>query len=501
MRRPMGDNCLSVAVPTERDQLGQECGANAIAAATVGGLRVSRAVRGTHLDRSGSYSRISGPIPFRSRSRMADNSTTAIAEGESDQDDGIYRRPPGSYVRPSCQFDIDANYSSTGMWPVVGTSYHQDALARFRGQDGTEVLVELVPEPGNPHDDTAVACDINGLRVGYKPSGAAWPWHDIVRAANLDGYAVVTHGRILEDDEYEDVGVAIPGQSWSDLVDMTVRFGVRAEFESLLHDLTPDEEEALFLDDANDPDRGVLRGWCEQRGAYPRNSWSPANAPSGETRDYFERMPYWFSYFLKMEAKSRREARMRRRRVEREEARAAARREAERAKQEAAAQREVEARRREAERLDVGRRALRMHSSGSTKAEIGHVLSLSVGQVERAMGVARRQDGVRSTWNEKAQEARRALAREAVHLQETGLTVKQVGERLGRSPESVKSLLSDGKFYADPDLVPERLALARECSVLQNEGRSKDEIVELLDVSRAMALRAFRDAQALDATG
>ncbi|WP_158022646.1 sigma factor-like helix-turn-helix DNA-binding protein [Mycolicibacterium gilvum] len=53
--------------------------------------------------------------------------------------------------------------------------------------------------------------------------------------------------------------------------------------------------------------------------------------------------------------------------------------------------------------------------------------------------------------NAQARAERIARCRKSVELQVQGLTRKQIAERLGVSETLVKSLLRDGKFYANPN--------------------------------------------------
>jgi hypothetical protein len=55
---------------------------------------------------------------------------------------------------------------------VVGVTHYQDALAELTGRKADEeiradVIATLVPEPDNPHDEHAIAVDVEGRRVGY----------------------------------------------------------------------------------------------------------------------------------------------------------------------------------------------------------------------------------------------------------------------------------------------------------------------------------------------
>lgn len=87
---------------------------------------------------------------------------------------------------------------------IVGESYYQDALASIAGpkcEDGYHlpVTVELRREPKNPHatDGNAVACLINGKKVGYVNHGDSARLQPMLRQfekdkkkAGVDGYIV-----------------------------------------------------------------------------------------------------------------------------------------------------------------------------------------------------------------------------------------------------------------------------------------------------------------------
>lgn len=69
--------------------------------------------------------------------------------------------------------------------PVVGTSHHQDTLARAADTHGRrKFLAMLKPEPDNPHDANAVAVIIDGHMAGHLPRDDAALYHE-----DLDGQA------------------------------------------------------------------------------------------------------------------------------------------------------------------------------------------------------------------------------------------------------------------------------------------------------------------------
>lgn len=104
--------------------------------------------------------------------------------------------------------------------------------------------------------------------------------------------------------------------------------------------------------------------------------------------------------------------------------------------------------------------------------------------------------GRAETWSASA-DSRRTDAAEALCLQRSGLARGEIAEKLNRSVDTVKSLLSDARFYEAPDEFPERLMLAQQVGALRAQGLTQDEVLHHAGVSRKIGLRAWRDAQVL----
>lgn len=51
--------------------------------------------------------------------------------------------------------------------PVVGETYHADAIRKAEQSTDREPIAELIPQPDNPHDRNAVAVNVNDFHVGY----------------------------------------------------------------------------------------------------------------------------------------------------------------------------------------------------------------------------------------------------------------------------------------------------------------------------------------------
>ncbi|MEV6101488.1 hypothetical protein [Nocardia sp. NPDC051981] len=58
------------------------------------------------------------------------------------------------------------------------------------------VEVEAITEPGNPHDHTAIALDLNGTRIGYLPRGISGKLFLSIKQLNTAGFRVLLVGRI-----------------------------------------------------------------------------------------------------------------------------------------------------------------------------------------------------------------------------------------------------------------------------------------------------------------
>jgi hypothetical protein len=83
---------------------------------------------------------------------------------------------------------------------------------------GVEIVLEAVPEPGNPQDGTAIALDLYGGRVGYLyrfQSGSLFPW---IVEANKAGFHVLMRGQVTGTDGVRELRVraadAVDLQAW-----------------------------------------------------------------------------------------------------------------------------------------------------------------------------------------------------------------------------------------------------------------------------------------------
>jgi hypothetical protein len=102
---------------------------------------------------------------------------------------GHYVRQASDYIRPAFPLRLDGTvswYAKTG-WENV------EIIQRVPA--GAEIVVEAVPEPGNPHDHKAVALDVDGMRVGYVPRWLAASLFPAIVEANKAGFYVLMQAK------------------------------------------------------------------------------------------------------------------------------------------------------------------------------------------------------------------------------------------------------------------------------------------------------------------
>ena len=400
----------------------------------------------------------------------------------------FYVRASGEYVRPAETFRLDSVCDEHARWvPAAGVTFHQRALAGYR--DGQDVTVELVPETGNPHDNRAVALDVDGQRCGYVYADSA-PWyHDVVRAKNRSGAAVVTAGKVrheTSDDEEPVILLHWRRPNLDALLDLAEGAGLREAHDRVWSRLTPEQQKEALAECWEEFSRSTCRALRASAELAPELTWSSTG--SGKLA---ERVPAWHYSF------ARDDVLMARERAREERARAYMERQAAKAEQKrAAAEMRAAA---AAERRAIERTATDLCRRGElTYAQIAEQTGLPRSTVERLARAARNSEGIPSNrWHDDAVAGRIERALRAAVLQETGLSRREIANELGCGAESVKQLLADGKFYCAPEAYPSRLGTARSAAHLLAQGATKDEVGARLGLSPPALVRACRDAYAV----
>ncbi|MFJ8082930.1 hypothetical protein ACIQ6Y_20260 [Streptomyces sp. NPDC096205] len=403
---------------------------------------------------------------------------------------GIHIRRPDEYVRPAGRMLLDDCFRASGEFYASGAYYFQESLSRFPA--GQKVEAELVPEPHNPWDARAVACDVDGQRVGYLPAVSAKMWHDVVRAWNRAGFAVyveATTNRWTTNDDKDRFGLTLPKYDWASLTDLAEAAGLRTAWAAAMSGLTEQQRLLLREDGGYTPDASALRALLRKRSQHPAFQWGT----SKDSESLSDRMPFWYGYFVREQMRAEQE-RLR-------HARHIRSRLLHTFKDEIARRRQGEREHARDLRREEDRRALELQREGRRVADIAAELGLTHKQAESALSRARDAAGVPATRTQDLQSERRRQAAQAVSLKRSGLARAQIARAMGRSADTVDELLKDGLFHEAPEDHPERLQLARRCVELRAAGLVKEEVLARLGVSRKQALRAFRDASSLPGTG
>jgi len=398
---------------------------------------------------------------------------------EAEDLSGVWRRPAGEYVPGLARLqlcsmeearfahvkaDLDLDERETFLTGIRGNDFHPEAYtdATLRG----EVWFELVPEPSNPHDPHALALDLNGVRAGHVGASMAPYYQWLVRAANGSGKRCLVPGFIEN-----------PASAWVVLPTLRVAQD-RLAAESVLTrlravwDLLPAELHRHVEADGFHPSEETAAELWGYRRLEP--TLFPVVPDPGAYSPGWGRM-------LNSVRLERNERRVEERRLKRE-----------------AEVAEKETRRREREKSvtlpdDQIRELFR---AGESKAGIGRSLGVSHDTIRKVLGdhEGRPSQGGTSAWSDATRNDRIQRCFRALELQRVGASRAQIARLVGTSPESVKDLLADGRFYQDPESYPERLALARQ-AVSEGWTNTMGRAVG------ASGLRAAKDARVLTKIG
>ncbi|MDR3081639.1 MAG: hypothetical protein LBV60_12060 [Streptomyces sp.] len=401
---------------------------------------------------------------------------------------GSHTRRPGEYVRPSGRILLDDHDRSEGEYYAAGAYHHQESLGRFRA--GQTVEVELVPEPFNPWDARAVAYDVQGQRVAYMPGTAAKFWHDVVNAWNAAGCAVYVRAMVNRWDSNGEVrfGLTVPAWEWQSLLNMAEAAGLRSAWEAVMRGLSDQQRLLMREDGGYTPDDSVLKVLLRKREEFPMFRWG-----GKRDGDLGERMPFWYGYFVREQIREERERHRFARSVKSDLVFAF--------KEEIRRRKSLEREQARLLRHEREKQALRLRSEGLTNTDVAAELGLSPKQVEGLLYRARKATGATLRRNDDLQHERRRAAEEALGHKRSGMARAEIARTMGRSVDSVKELLQDAVFYEAPGDHPERLELAVRCADSRREGHTKEMVLAELGVTRAKALRAFRDASFLESSG
>jgi len=416
------------------------------------------------------------------------------------------------HTTDSGQTEQPAQLDQYEMW--LGGTAHQPY--RFDGHAiGDRILLELVPEPYNPADTTAVACDYDGHRVGYLFSNVAADWHDVVRAAKAAGVAVLLPAQLHADDFHDRPDGLIPRvliPNWAHRLALFAKFGLADLLDELLARLDAENPELVreLLEASWEAEYRpeVISAVSKYADAYHEFSWptSPAGGPARRA------LPACWEVYLRAllgqereAARTRRQEERRQRAAEREAARAAA----------AAARAETERARAERDALII-----ELTQQGVSARDIAAEVGVSAGQVAKVRGAYRAAHpemtfpvitpapvaadatvdlSIFGGAKVNLDQARERLDRgtRALTLQQAGASRAKIGADLGVSVETVKGLLRDARFYAQPTSASERLERAQGARRAHEAGTGKARYEKECGLSKGKAEESWRDATSL----
>jgi predicted transcriptional regulator len=336
------------------------------------------------------------------------------------------------------------------------------------------VEIELVPEPGNPHDRWAVALYVNGARIGYISSDAAGVWQDFVVTCNRRGIAVFARGDVRTLDGGRPAAtVFLPWEN--ELSELAMDDEVKAQCDHLLDALDPEDRDRMIAIGGwgiGAPYARILHGATR---FAPDLNWKP-----NTKRHRWDSLPsqiVWRVSSINSEQRAvRAESRARARALiveEREKLR------------------EARALAAEHRHRILQENVPLLYLNGSSKRAIASALQCSPAEVTRYL--ASTGTPSRSRPNSVSRDRRTARTLEAVRLQRRGLSRKKIAEELGCSLLTVKILLKDGKFYVDPLSDLPRLGLVQAAGGRQEGGERQEETAQRLGISTAKLKEVRRD--------
>jgi hypothetical protein len=352
---------------------------------------------------------------------------------------GSYTPPADEYLRPSGRTELKPKTYVDNHY-VRGASFHSENFVDCRS--GDVIQLELVPEPGNPYDRWAVALHLEGRRVGYISAEDSGLWHDIVFAYNRAGSAVLAEGIVhTYGEDTTGLTVLLPG--FEDAETLMSDLGLFQECDAVIAAL-PEEARDRILDSEryglSASDVRLLRSkkhlapslnWHKSRGSRLEDRYPTALYRRLIELDQLKRARMW-----EEKQAARQEARLERERLKQET------RDAKAAAQEAFV-----------ERVKV------VHASGASMSAMCRDLGCSASRIKRVLSL-KGLDALPKQ-NQVAKDERMVRAQQALRLQQGGYTRNQIAGKMDCSFETVKSMLKDAKFYADPWTDLERLHLVR----------------------------------------
>lgn len=380
--------------------------------------------------------------------------------------EGNYTPAKGEYCYPQGKYILEVPKEGSHDRHFVRAAFvHQNALSQTT--NSSNVLFELVPEPGNPYDHWAVAFHLNGRRVGYMAGDTAPFFHEYIAGHNVLGRAVYAYGDIDRTDP-TDIRALVRLPWWRDRSKFCRDSGLPDACRKLIEKLPAEVQLRAMKNSQNlDPlDAAQLRSFKNE---VPSLVW-----PKNDECSISEVLRLELIALDKERKASEWEARTARRLALEREKKAA-----QKARSDARGKLEADIR--------------ELTNKGLSKAAIARELGCSVTKVRSTLKVA---GIVTEDANDLKKRERHERAVHALKMQRRGMLRREIAQSLNCSVATVKVLLKDARFFENPDSDPDRFRLAREVSAAEGI-KSLSKAAELLGWDASIVKSARGDAKIL----
>lgn len=116
-----------------------------------------------------------------------------LGRGGANKQQSVTRRDPDRIRRLRGDGDFSVK--------AAGTSHYQEALQRvqdgFRKHQNPDFLIEVVPQPDNPHDSSALQLIRDVSLLGYIPAEITSEIHAALKRVGQDGQTCKVLGRLV----------------------------------------------------------------------------------------------------------------------------------------------------------------------------------------------------------------------------------------------------------------------------------------------------------------
>lgn len=454
-----------------------------------------------------------------SKRRHMEESRNARLELESRRTE-VHRRSVDEYRRPARELRMSTWETARSFslydkrdfeerplsWIAVrGTAFADPRHVFYTPGRWSEAWGELVPEPMNSQDESALAIDIDGVRIGYASARYARYAHSYVSALNSLGNRVMVPLKYRSDYARElRTLIARAFAALPTFAEFNKCLPTDDEYDKLLKPVWEALTDDVRLEISRDRFHLTERTLTEL--VALRHLAPEVGIPEVPR---LQAVPRGVNYFLKQRrfdeyraAERERELRDRQiiaafqdgwRQIDVAEQLGLSTSVVNRVLKGAGV--DTRSPRVNPEQRRLNDEIVSLANEGRTRREISDALDVSTRAVTKAATAAgatlRSEAGVNNYAREKMQ-GRLDRSLRAHELRMSGLARPAIAAQMGISDDSAKTYLSDGKFFHDPTSNPGRLAAAR---TIRSNGITESQ------VSTRFERRAIRDANMLDLIG